>query len=432
MKYVKHFDILGVDTAQIPCIELQGVPNAATVGAVGLLGMDMTSEGHEIYKCVAVNGSVYTWECIVRGKDGTCVKKADIIGGELIFTLSDGSTINAGKVIGDKGADGVDGKNGVSVEKVEIDENGDLITTMSDGREINAGKAKGTDGVSVIGMEFNENGELVLMLSNGTSITGGRVIPTLQDWLGTHPIGNEFSHMYYDGERFVTSNIDLEDMTDWEKIASASAKIAAGENPATFGLAVGQEKTITLTTGEEVTFVILGFNHDDLADGGGKAGITFGMKGLLSTKYVVSGSVHTPYSEWIIRDTLTEIYDTLPPDLRVIIKDVTKLSKYHAYTINQIDTTVNKLFLFSVSEIFSGWSGDGSRYDYYANGLGSTKKFLNNGYGSVSAWGLRSRYFSDTPASTNAYILSIDIDGNAYLYGLSNGTSSGICFGFCV
>ena len=429
MKYVKHFDILGVDTAQIPCIELQGVPNAATVGAVGLLGMDMTSEGHEIYKCVAVNGSVYTWECIVRGKDGTCVNKAEIIDGKLIFTLSDGSTINAGKVMGDKGADGVNGTDGISVEKVEIDENGDLITTMSDGREINVGKAKGTDGVSVIGMEFNENGELVLMLSNGTSITGGRVIPTLQDWLGTHPIGNEFSHMYYDGERFVTSNIGLEDMTDWEKIASASAKIAAGEDPSTFGLAVGQEKTITLTTGEEVTFVILGFNHDDLSDGGGKAGITFGMKGLLSTKYSLHGVATKPYSGWAIRDTLTEIYDTLPPDLRVIIKDVTKLSNFYNYSVNPIDTTVNKLFLFSVSEVFSGYSSDGSIYEYYASGLGNTKKFLNNGYGSVSEWAFRSRSYS---SGVGSLIFVSDTDGNPDDIYMTSPYTYGICFGFCI
>lgn len=36
---------------------------------------------------------------------------------------------------------------------------------------------------------------------------------------------------------------------------------------------VGDEKTITLSTGEQVTFVILGFDHDDLSDGSGKAGV---------------------------------------------------------------------------------------------------------------------------------------------------------------
>lgn len=67
MHYVKFFDINGVDTKQVACIELQGAPNAATEGAVGVLGMDMTSPTHEVYRCVAVNGSVYTWELLSAG-----------------------------------------------------------------------------------------------------------------------------------------------------------------------------------------------------------------------------------------------------------------------------------------------------------------------------------------------------------------------------
>ena len=67
MHYVKHFNINGVDTKQVACIELQGVPNAATEGCVGVLGMDMSSPTHEVYRCVAVNGSVYTWELLSAG-----------------------------------------------------------------------------------------------------------------------------------------------------------------------------------------------------------------------------------------------------------------------------------------------------------------------------------------------------------------------------
>ena len=67
MHYVKQFHINGVDTKQIACIELQGAPNAATEGAVGVLGMDVTSPTHEVYRCVAVNGAVYTWELLSAG-----------------------------------------------------------------------------------------------------------------------------------------------------------------------------------------------------------------------------------------------------------------------------------------------------------------------------------------------------------------------------
>lgn len=60
--FVKKFDINGVKTKQVACIELHGRPNAATRGAVGVLGIDVDSPSHELYVCVAVNGAIYTWE----------------------------------------------------------------------------------------------------------------------------------------------------------------------------------------------------------------------------------------------------------------------------------------------------------------------------------------------------------------------------------
>jgi hypothetical protein len=67
MNYVKHFNINGVDTKQVACIELHGKPNAATEGAVGVIGIDVNSPTHDVYKCVAVNGSIYTWELLSSG-----------------------------------------------------------------------------------------------------------------------------------------------------------------------------------------------------------------------------------------------------------------------------------------------------------------------------------------------------------------------------
>jgi hypothetical protein len=64
MHYVKHFDIDGVATRQAACIELHGKPNAATEGCVGVLGIDVDSPKREVYKCVAVNGNIYTWELL--------------------------------------------------------------------------------------------------------------------------------------------------------------------------------------------------------------------------------------------------------------------------------------------------------------------------------------------------------------------------------
>lgn len=78
MHYVKEFDINGVGTRQVACIELHGKPNAATEGCVGVLGIDMDSPLHDVYKCVAVNGSVYTWELL---SSGLSIMSATISGG---------------------------------------------------------------------------------------------------------------------------------------------------------------------------------------------------------------------------------------------------------------------------------------------------------------------------------------------------------------
>lgn len=78
MHYVKQFNINGVDTKQVACIELHGKPNAATEGYVGVLGIDMDSPIHDVYKCVAVNGSRYDWELL---SSGLSIISATISGG---------------------------------------------------------------------------------------------------------------------------------------------------------------------------------------------------------------------------------------------------------------------------------------------------------------------------------------------------------------
>ena len=57
----------------------------------------------------------------------------------------------------------------------------------------------------------------------------------------------------------------------WAQIAQASELGIASSL-----WSVGDEIDITVS-GEKLTLVIMGFSHDDKADGSGKAGITFGM-----------------------------------------------------------------------------------------------------------------------------------------------------------
>jgi hypothetical protein len=123
-------------------------------------------------------------------------------------------------------------------------------------------------------------------------------------------------------------------------------------------LSVGDEKTVTLSNGEVITVVIYGFNHDNLSDGTGTAGITFGMKECLSNTmaWETNGSYsnYRAYSKSSIRDTLINTYlPMLPTDLQELIKPVKKYSYYKEYYNSSAitDSVDDKLFLFSMNEI---------------------------------------------------------------------------------
>lgn len=102
---------------------------------------------------------------------------------------------------------------------------------------------------------------------------------------------------------FATTDLSFS-KASWGQIAALSEGGSASKY-----FSVGDEKTIELTTGEEITLVILGFNHDDLASGG-KAGITIGMKNLLATRYAMNSS-STNAGGWDQSKMRTETMQTL-------------------------------------------------------------------------------------------------------------------------
>ena len=79
--------------------------------------------------------------------------------GQLILTLSDGTTLNLGNAVGENGKNGSDGRNGTDGK------NG------ADGKD---GK-DGLDGISVSGVDLTDAGELVLRFSDDRMVNVGRV-----------------------------------------------------------------------------------------------------------------------------------------------------------------------------------------------------------------------------------------------------------------
>jgi hypothetical protein len=231
----------------------------------------------------------------------------------------------------------------------------------------------------------------------------------------------------------------------WAQIAAASKAKAAKDY-----WSVGDEKDITLSTGEVLTLQIYGFDHDDLVEGG-KAGITFGMKHLMAEKQAMNarGTNEGGFPASRLYGRLNGVYDSLPKDLRGVIKMVNKKSlivSHPAYTsssktdyMRHMSINAMKLFIFSREEVVYGSSEyalEGTLYPGFTSSM--RKKYLANGTGAANVWWLRSVWsYSLTSSGHNYYFYFVDEYGDAMTYSSnqSNGYASnqhGVCFGFCV
>ena len=112
--------------------------------------------------------------------------------GHLIITYTDGTTEDAGKVVGDdgaagtpgadgsdgaqgpKGEDGKDGADGRSIESVRINDAGELIVTFSDGAEQNVGPVAGAAGADGNDGKDGEDGQDGADGKNGADGAAGK------------------------------------------------------------------------------------------------------------------------------------------------------------------------------------------------------------------------------------------------------------------
>lgn len=193
---------------------------------------------------------------------------------------------------------------------------------------------------------------------------------------------------------------------------------------------IGEEKTITLTTGEQATLVIVGFNHDDLTSGV-KAPITIGMKDCLDTTYRINPSSNvTSWNESEMRtETLQTIFSQLPTDLQEIIKNVNKRTSIGR---DGISISSDNLWLFSRVEIDNTttnyYADEGMQYEYWRtikNGEVATDRIKSNN------WWLRSNYYNPPFNYGFDYYVYIYQNNGDFLAGLAY-NSAGISFGFCI
>lgn len=239
---------------------------------------------------------------------------------------------------------------------------------------------------------------------------------------------------------FRKKKYDLDSLS-WAEIAEIAK---AGRAACVFN--IGDEKTITLSTGEKITLVILGFFHDTYYDSeydeDTSYTITFGMKNCLATRYQMNAS-NTNVGGWESSKMRTSVMPTLlsqlPADLQSVIKSVYKKTSAGNKSTT-ITTTNDKLFLLSEVEVngttATTYADEGEQYayfkrnggyvqygndGYYPNGI----KALSNGDGDSYFWWLR----SPGVAYANSFRC---VNGGGYVNNYYASYSCGVSFGFCV
>ena len=177
----------------------------------------------------------------------------------------------------------------------------------------------------------------------------------------------------------------------WGMIIRACQK---NEVPTTW--TVGAQKTVAIN-GVDYVVDIIGKNHDDYADGSGKAPLTFQMHDCYGTAQTMN-SADTNVGGWrdtpMRKKTLPDILTLMPAEFQSGIREVSK--KTSAGNMSEsIITTADKLFLLSTAEVVGdhayAFSGEGDRYEYYIAGNSDIK----SANGEPVNWSVRSPYVSD-------------------------------------
>ncbi len=212
---------------------------------------------------------------------------------------------------------------------------------------------------------------------------------------------------------------------EWETLISASED---GSYESKY--IVGDTVTLTMKDSSTAQFRIVGIDHDDLADGTGKAHLT-----LISEKTLVNHKMNSSTTNaggWessAMRTYLNGDYmNTVIPDaVAGSIKSVSKKSFDYNGGSRISQTTSDKLWIPSFTEVGFNASQSstvfntegGSAYAYFTDSASRKKK------GTSTSWWLRS---ADSSYSLCFYIVLSDSD--YYYYSASN--SYGVALGFCI
>lgn len=218
----------------------------------------------------------------------------------------------------------------------------------------------------------------------------------------------------------------------WADIANVAKN---GEAETYF--AIGDTKKITFN-GETLDVVIVGFNHDDLSDGSGKAPISIVCKHVSNFSTAFSNNINGTYKSSLVKTKLNDdIWVRLPSDLRNVIKYVDKEydTSYSSGSTSK-GTISERVWAPSLHELGSvantRYPSVGTRYPYYSQ-LTTEKVptgYLSDGKTRASYWlprnllhvGVNAIPYYNSGSNTLSTMQNTNISSK----------SINILFGFCI
>ncbi len=194
---------------------------------------------------------------------------------------------------------------------------------------------------------------------------------------------------------------------------------------------IGDEISMTLSTGEVVDLQIYGFNHDKVSENN-YAGITFGMQSVMKTPRYVHGfdTNRCPYPTTILGIWLDDTLSAqLPSDVSDVIQPVKKVCTEIDDDGNPFMTEVTlPIFLFSEEECFGrtnhSFGGEGTQYEIFK--INANNRIKTREPQHIIEWWLRS------PCRTNDKSYCIVHSTGQAGYAPTSRDYIGVSFGFCV
>lgn len=200
---------------------------------------------------------------------------------------------------------------------------------------------------------------------------------------------------------------------------------------------VGKLKELTLTYDTDMTETIdveiVGIDHDNLADGTGKAGLTFIVKEMpFITSPMNSGSTSNSggwNSTYMRSSTIQTVYNALPEELRNVIKPVIKKASAGSKSFDIVEST-DSVWIPSYIEVCadasstgSVYTNEGETYSIYASNS-DRQKYKTDGV-------TLSTYWTRSPVANSMYGFWY-VTSNGELTTFGSDSSMGVAFGFCI